>query len=111
MLCGLYLAPNHHYLKGTQQWIDKLLKYETTMCKFQIFVYPAIYIDMIHFSLLNKNNPLSSKTVNWRYQGGVKHQEAFSGAHVISFDYTGFLMVFKHLGNTIQTLLCCSYPW
>jgi hypothetical protein len=25
------------------------------MCKFQIFVYPAIYIDMIHFSLLNKN--------------------------------------------------------
>lgn len=55
MLCGLYLAPNHHYLKGTQQWIDKLLKYESTMCKFQIFVYPAIYIDMIHFSLLNKN--------------------------------------------------------
>jgi hypothetical protein len=77
------------------------------LCYITKYFASYIYLFLINFETLN---PLSSKTVNWRYQGGVKHQEAFSGAHVISFDYTGFLMVFKHLGNTIQTLLCCSYP-
>lgn len=54
MLCGLYLAPNHHYLKGTQQWIDKQLKYESTICRFQIFVYPAI--SQYQNTLINKND-------------------------------------------------------